>query len=177
MDRGVDKGTVRLIESLLFLENGPVNIDYIARLSKREKTEIRAAIDLLRDRLEETESALIVVENEKGDYQLSVAPELYEKLGEYYDSRKKLSFSPQALETLAIVAYKQPVTRAEIERIRGVAVGHVLRILLEHDMIRISGRKNAPGRPALYSTTNNFLKFFGLLSLKDLPNLSEFERG
>ena len=118
----------------------------------------------------------MLIENENGDYQLTINTELYEKLGKRYDTRKKLSLSPQALETLAIVAYKQPITRVEIEKIRGVGVEHVLRVLLDYELIRITGKKEVPGRPVLYGTTKNFLKFFGILSLRDLPSISEFER-
>jgi segregation and condensation protein B len=79
------------------------------------------------------------------------------------------------METLAIIAYKQPITKAEIERIRGVGVGHTLRLLLEYELIKTGGRKDVPGKPVLYTTTDKFLQFFGLLSLKDLPSLSEYE--
>ena len=90
--------------------------------------------------------------------------------------QKKVRLSSQALETLAIVAYKQPITKSEIERIRGVQVGYILKVLLEHKIIKITGKKDAPGRPLLYGTTDKFLKYFGLLSIKDLPPISEFER-
>ena len=176
MEDTKDVSTVQLIEALLFLENGPVNIQYISKVTGEKKETIRDAISQIMKRFRSSESSLIIVENDKGDYQLTIIPELYEKLGNRYDTRKKLSLSPQALETLAIIAYKQPITRAEIEKIRGVGVEHVLRILLVHDLIRITGRKDAPGRPALYNTTKNFLKFFGILSLRDLPSISEFDR-
>ena len=87
-----------------------------------------------------------------------------------------MRLSNQALETLAIIAYKQPITRIEIEKIRGVQVSHIMRILLEYKFIKFVGKKNVPGRPLLYGTTDNFLKYFGLLSLKDLPPISEFEK-
>lgn len=172
----IDKSAVQLIEALLFLENGPVHIKYIAKITGETNETIREAVSQIRERLAHTESSLVIIENENGDYQLTITPELYEKLGKRYDTRKKLSISPQALETLAIIAYRQPITRVEIEKIRGVGVEHVLRVLLEHELIRITGRKDVPGRPVLYSTTKSFLKFFGILSLQDLPSISEFER-
>ncbi|KPJ83158.1 MAG: hypothetical protein AMS17_17940 [Spirochaetes bacterium DG_61] len=177
MGEGVSNRTVQLVEALLFLENGPVNIKYLSQVTGEKREFVKEAVALIGERLRRCESSLTVIENEKGDYQLAVIPELYEILGKRYDTRKKLSLSPQALETLAIIAYKQPITRTEIEKIRGVGVGHILRLLLEHEMIRICGKKDVPGKPALYATTKNFLKFFGLLSLRDLPSLSEFERG
>jgi segregation and condensation protein B len=176
MEKEHDMDCVGLVEALLFLENGPVNIGYIAKVTGETKQRVKEAISTIRENLRQIESSLVLVENENGDFQLTINSELYEKLGKRYDTRKKLSLSPQALETLAIVAYKQPITRVEIEKIRGVGVEHVLRVLLEYELIRIKGRKDVPGRPVLYGTTRNFLKFFGILSLRDLPSISEFER-
>ncbi len=167
--------TVQLIEALLFLENRPVNAKYISRITGTDREMVEYAIDELGKRLKNSQSSLYIVQNESGEYYLTIQPALYDELAEHYDTRKKLRLSSQALETLAIIAYKQPVTRVEIERIRGVAVGHVIRTLLEYEFIRITGRKNVPGRPVLYGTTAKFLKYFGLLSLKDLPAPGEFE--
>ena len=176
MGTTIDKSAVQLIEALLFLENGPVHVRYIAKITGETRETIKEAVSQIRERLARIESSLVIIENENGDYQLTITPELYEKLGKRYDTRKKLSISPQALETLAIIAYKQPITRVEIEKIRGVGVEHVLHVLLEYELIRITGRKDVPGRPVLYGTTKSFLKFFGILSLQDLPSISEFER-
>ena len=167
--------TVQLVEALLFLENRPVHVQYISRMTGINKNEITIAISHLADRLKHTRSALYIAQNESGEYYLTIQPDLYNELADHYDTRKKLRLSTQALETLAIIAYKQPVTRIEIERVRGVSVGHVIRTLLEYELIRITGRKNVPGRPVLYGTTAKFLKYFGLLSLKDLPNPAEYE--
>jgi segregation and condensation protein B len=172
----VDKSSLQLVEALLFLENGPVNIKHIVKVIGESRETITEAISIIKQKLLARDSSLVVIENENGDFQLTINPELYEKLGKRYDTRKKLSLSPQALETLAIVAYKQPITRVEIEKIRGVGVEHVLRVLLDYELIRITGRKDVPGRPVLYGTTKSFLKFFGILSLRDLPSISEFER-
>jgi segregation and condensation protein B len=176
MGERADKNTLQLVEALLFLENGPINIKYMSKITGKSTDIINDALHQFEERLKSTESALTINKNENGDYQLIIIPVLYEQLGPFYDSRKKLSLSPQALETLAIIAYKQPITRAEIEKIRGVNVGYILRVLLEYEMIRICGKKNVPGRPILYGSTSKFLKYFGLLSLKDLPSISEFER-
>jgi len=167
--------TVQLIEALLFLENRPVNVKYISRVTGRDRKTVEVLIDKLRKRLKNSQSSLYIAQNESGEYYLTILPDLYDELAEHYDTRKKLRLSIQALETLAIIAYKQPVTRVEIERIRGVSVGHVIRTLLEYELIRIAGRKNLPGRPVLYTTTAKFLKYFGLLSLKDLPAPGEYE--
>ncbi len=167
--------TVQLIEALLFLENRPVNVKYIAQITGTNREAVEHAIDELGKRLKDSQSSLYIAKNESGEYYLTIQPALYDELAEHYDTRKKLRLSTQALETLAIIAYKQPVTRVEIERIRGVAVGHVIRTLLEYQLIRVTGRKNVPGRPVLYGTTAKFLQYFGLLSLKDLPAPGEYE--
>jgi len=171
-----DIDTTQLIEALLFLENRPVNIQYISKITGKNKKEIKESIALLVKRFQETGSSLIISENESDDYHMTISPSLYDHLGKYYDSRRKIRLSTQALETLAIIAYKQPITRMEIEKIRGVQVSHIIRILLEHKLIQFLGKKDVPGKPLLYGTTDNFLKYFGLLSLKDLPPISEFEK-
>jgi len=167
---------VRLVEAVLFLENRPVNIRALAKATGQSRENVKAALANLNERLIASESSLSIIQNERGDYYLTVDPELYESLGKHYDTRKKIKLSKQALETLSIIAYKQPVTRVEIEKIRGVGVDYVLRILLEYDLVKVVGRKSVPGRPVLYGTTGKFLQYFGLLSLRDLPSLAEFER-
>lgn len=167
----------RLVEAVLFLENRPVHVKHIARIIGCEEAAVLSALQLLEKGYREHGSSLVVMQNEGGDYFLTVRPDLYQQLGRHYDARKKIKLSTQALETLAIIAYKQPITRAEIEKIRGVKVGHVLRSLLELELVRITGRKEVPGKPVYYGTTEKFLKFFGLLSIKDLPVLSELDSG
>lgn len=168
---------IRVVEAVLFLENRPVNVKYIARIAGKETEEVREAIERLNEEYGKRGSSLQIVQNDRGDYFLTILPELYGRLRKHYDYRKKIKLSIQALETLAVIAYKQPVTRAEIEKVRGVRVGHVVRSLLELELIKIVGRKDVPGKPLLYGTTEKFLKFFGLLSIKDLPVLSELDSG
>ena len=102
--------------------------------------------------------------------------ELYgEELKKIFQRRKKQKLSKAALETLAIIAYKQPITRTEIEFIRGVSIDGVMKDLMEKNFVKIVGRKNVPGAPALYGTTKEFLQYFGLKSIKDLPTLREIK--
>ncbi len=169
-------GTIQFIEALLFLENRPVNIKFISKLSGQSEEDIKNCIKLLQNRLSSIESSLIITKNDKGDYHLTISPLQYNKLFKYYDTRKKTRLSTQALETLAIIAYKQPITRIEIESIRGVQVSHIIKVLLENKLVRFIGKKDSPGKPMLYGTTGNFLKYFGLLNIKDLPPISEFEK-
>jgi segregation and condensation protein B len=109
-----------------------------------------------------------------GGYQFRTRPEFAETIAAAQPERR-LRLSRPALETLAVVAYRQPITRAELEDVRGVDCGAVLRSLLERGLVRIVGRRDAPGRPPLYGTAAGFLETFGLRSLRDLPTLRELE--
>ena len=109
-----------------------------------------------------------------GGFQIVTDERFSDILKKFYQNREKKKMSPASLETLSIVAYKQPVTKADIEFIRGVNVDGPLKTLLERNLIRIAGRKEVPGRPILYGTSKVFLERFGLASLKELPPLSEF---
>jgi segregation and condensation protein B len=99
--------------------------------------------------------------------------EYWENLKERYGKKSEGKISRAAMETLAIVAYSQPVTRAEIEKIRGVSADNMIRLLLEKNLVREAGKKDIPGRPVMYGTTKDFLKIFGLNSIADLPKLNE----
>ena len=106
---------------------------------------------------------------------LLTLPEVFPYLKRLRKVKKAERLSPAALETLAVIAYRQPVMRAEIEAIRGVKVGPTVRTLLEHKLIDIVGRADVPGKPLQYGTTQHFLDHFGLPSLKDLPSVKEFK--
>ncbi|HEX2786470.1 MAG TPA: SMC-Scp complex subunit ScpB [Ignavibacteria bacterium] len=108
-----------------------------------------------------------------GGYQYSTKKQFALYIGKLFSERQKKKLSPSAIETLAIIAYKQPITRADMEFIRGVNVDYIVNSLLERDLITISGRANSPGRPILYSTTKNFLKVLGINAIEDLPKLKE----
>jgi segregation and condensation protein B len=104
-----------------------------------------------------------------GGYQLLTLPEFGQVLKEMHQKEADTKLTKSALETLAIIAYKQPILRADIEAIRGVACGETIRSLMEKHLVKIAGRAEVPGRPILYGTTKRFLELFGLNSLKDLP--------
>jgi segregation and condensation protein B len=110
-----------------------------------------------------------------GGYQLATKPEYYEFVQRLVESSRKQKLSKAAMETLAVIAYKQPVVRSTIESIRGVNVDGVLRTLMERDLVRIVGREDGPGRPLLFGTTREFLMRFGLNKVSDLPGLKEIE--
>ena len=113
------------------------------------------------------------IEQVAGGYQVLTLPQFADVLTALHASRSQAKLSPAAMETLAIVAYKQPILRADIESIRGVACGEVLRSLMDRHLVKIVGRAEEIGRPMLYGTTKTFLELFGLASLKDLPKVEE----
>lgn len=115
------------------------------------------------------------IEEVAGGFLVMTLPQFADVLASLHRSRAASKLSPAALETLAIVAYKQPIIRVEIEAIRGVACGEVLRSLMDRHLIKIVGRAEEIGRPMLYGTTKNFLEQFGLANLKDLPNAKELK--
>jgi segregation and condensation protein B len=164
-----------IIETLLFITDKPLSVKkFVELIEDHEVTEevVQQLIDeLATDYLEN--SALEIRHVAEG-YQIATKPEYSEYVRRLYRERTALRLSPAALETLAIIAYRQPVTKAEIEETRGVDCSGVLETLLEKKLIKIVGRKEVIGRPLLYGTTQEFLKYFGLTSLSDLPPLEQF---
>ncbi len=160
----------QVIEALLFLSEEPVKPDRMAMMLSISADEAeKLAGELLQD-FKADRRGLQVIET-AGGFQLGTRPELAPYLEKAFSEDVSSNLTAAALEALAIIAYKQPVTRIEIESIRGVRCEHVLDNLMKRKLIKISGRKEGPGRPLLYSTTPDFLKYFGLMDLKDLPPL------
>ena len=135
--------------------------------------DIREQIEVLSKEYDEQSRGFRVYEI-AGGFQLASDIRFAEILKRFYQSREKKKLSQAGLETLSVIAYRQPVTRAEIEAIRGVNVDGAVRTLMEKALIRIAGRKEVPGRPILYGTTQEFLEHFGLKSIQELPPLSEY---
>lgn len=162
-----------IVEAVLFSSDSPMPASRIASvigvLSSRE---IRAIVERLNDKYAQANCSFRI-EEIAGGFQMMTRPEFSNYLQQLYKVRSESKLSPAALETLAIVAYKQPVLRAEIEAIRGVACGEVLRSLMEKDLVKIVGRAEELGRPMLYGTTKRFMQVFGLASLEDLPKVPE----
>ena len=136
-------------------------------------SEIKTAILNLQSEYEERKSGILVVEIAEG-YQLLSNPNYASYLRSFYKTKHKEKLSKPALESMAIIAYKQPVTRSDIEVIRGVNSDGVVSHLLSKELIKVIGRKDVPGHPFVYGTTKQFLEYFGLKSLDDLPTLEEF---
>lgn len=163
-----------ILESLLFVADGPLSLQRIAEvLEGVEKGEIRSALDELQAELEATRRGVRLVEV-AGGFQMRTAKVNADWLKKFLGGRPARMSRP-TLETLAIIAYRQPITKAEIEAIRGVDVDGVINTLLDRDLIRAVARKDVPGRPFLYGTTPVFLQLFNLKDLTHLPTLKEME--
>ena len=163
-----------ILEGILFVSDSPVKlktlIDVLPDVSKES---IEQTLQSMKAECEDPAKGLELVEV-AGGVQYRTKPHLAEHINRLKKA-KPVKFSPSAMETLAIVAYRQPVIRPEIERIRGVDCGWTLRVLMEKGLVKMMGRKDLPGRPIIYGTTQTFLELFGLNSLVDLPTLKEIQ--
>ena len=164
----------KIIEALLFTSEKPITIEQMKEVIEEVETkEIKASLAEIMGEYDTLGRSFKVYEV-AGGYQMVTAPEFADYLKKFYRVKSKDKLSKPALETLAVIAYRQPITKAEIEDIRGVNVDGVVETLADRSMIKITGRKDAPGRPILYGTTKEFLERFGLSSLNELPKLGEF---
>ena len=169
--------TAATVEAVLFASGSPLTAPKIAEVAALPgQRAVRQAIEALNARYEQMGCAFRI-EKLAGGYQMLTLPEYHDVLNRLQRSRFEARLSQAALETLAIVAYRQPVLRADIEAIRGVSCGEVLRGLLEKQLIKVVGRAEVLGRPMLYGTTRRFLEVFGLDGLTSLPRTEELRRG
>lgn len=165
----------KIVEVILFIENIPLSLERISLLTHLNKEEIMASLKELKEHYSERNSGMLLLE-EDDLYSFQPVPELYPNLRQSYGRRVDRRLSRAALETLSIVAYSQPITRSEIDKIRGIQSDSIVRLLRERDYIKVNGRADKPGHPCLYGTTRKFLYEFKLKSISDLPKLSEADR-
>jgi segregation and condensation protein B len=164
------------VEAALFAADEPLTIRHLAEVAGlADAIEARRLVGKLQGLYERGQSAFSV-EELAGGFQLFSRPEFHPWLARMRHSQNDLRLSPAARETLAIVAYRQPIMRADIEAIRGVQCGEMLRLLMEKGLVRIAGRHDSLGRPVLYSTTKRFLQAFGLRNLTDLPEAEQLRQ-
>jgi segregation and condensation protein B len=164
-----------VVEALVIASPEPILAQRISQiLENTTPSQIENAVAALNERYEANGSSFRIREI-AGGYQLHILPDYIGYIEELFTRQRKVRLSRAALETLAIVAYRQPVTKTDIEHIRGVAADGVLQNLLEKNLVTISGRAATVGRPLQYGTTDEFLKFFGLASLDALPKMAEIE--
>jgi segregation and condensation protein B len=181
----------RVIEAVLFTAQKPLSIREITTaikgaqddaaadgandFSRVREPEIAAALEQLKIEYVQQERAFQLVEKAEG-WQLVTEPQYAQWVRQLYPAPKPARLSAPALETLAIIAYRQPITRADVEAVRGVNIDGVLQTLMERGLVKIAGRAEIPGRPLLYETTQFFLEHFGLRDLDELPNVEELRK-
>ena len=181
---------IRVVEALLFSAQKPLTPKELAQaikgagqdddlapneFAKTNEAEVAAALEQLKIEYIEQQRSFQVLEKADG-WQLASDPGYARWVRGLFPAAKPQRLSPPALETLAIIAYRQPITRADVEAVRGVAIDGVLQSLMERGLVKIAGRAEVPGRPLLYETTQFFLDHFGLRNLDELPNAEELRR-
>jgi len=160
------------VEALLFVAEAPLSTARIAEAAGKPVAEVRRIITELTEEYRRDERGFRI-EEIAGGYQMLTDPKYVDYIKTLHRTTEISKLTPAMLETLAIVAYRQPILRADIEAIRGVQVGPILRSLMEKGLARIAGRANTIGKPFLYGTTRKFLEHFGLKCIEDLPKAEE----
>ncbi len=165
----------RIIEALLFASEGSLKVEQVLEVVPEVDREgVEEAFSELRDFYDDTSRGFCLAPV-AGGYQLLTRPDVAPWVEKMLVGRRKQRLSRAALEVLAVVAYRQPVTRGDVEEIRGVDCGGVFRTLLDRKMVRVKGRAKTVGHPLLYVTSDHFLEHFGIPELRDLPKIEEFE--
>lgn len=159
-----------IIESLLFASGEPLKIEYIGNIIECSISFTKDLLDYMIERYSREDRGIKLI-NVNDTYQLVTKPKNSDYVQKLLKTNVRQSLSQAALETLSIIAYKQPITRIEIDEIRGVKSDRAVLTLVEKNLIKETGRLDVPGRPILYSTTDEFLKFFGLENLNQMPQL------
>ncbi len=161
-----------LIEAILFLESDPIDLNSLIKITNFSKEAVLQTLSNLKEKLSMADRGLELIEI-GGGYQMAPKIEFWDYLKGKYGKKNENRLSRAAIETLAIIAYSQPVTRVEIENIRGVAADGMIRVLLARKLIRETGKKDTPGKPVTYGTTQEFLTLFKLKSISDLPKMND----
>ena len=164
---------VSAVEAILFTSDAPLTAAKLCDVTQTtSQSAVKKATDELNQRYEQI-GASFHIKAIAGGYQMQTLPAFDDLLSRLFQTRKDMRLSQAAIETLAIIAYRQPILRADVEAIRGVACGEVLRGLIEKQLVKIVGRADVLGRPMLYGTSRRFLEVFGLASIDDLPNAEQ----
>ena len=172
-DYNLEKETA-LVEAVLSLEGEPLTEESLCKISGLPSEIIGDCISALKESYSLPQSGIELIKM-MGGWVIMPKKELWEHLKDRYGKKNEGKLSRAAMETLSIIAYKQPVTRAEIEAIRGVSADNMIRLLIEKNLIKEVGKKDIPGKPVMFGTTKEFLKIFKLNSISDLPKLDESE--
>lgn len=164
----------RIVEVILYVENEALPIEKIMDLTSLSEAEVKAALAELKEICQALNRGLTLIE-EDGMFSFTASQDLYDRLRKSYGRKVDKRLSRASMETLSIIAYSQPITRREIDKIRGVSSDTIVRILREREYIKVVGRKDVPGHPCLYGTSRKFLYDFNLQSISDLPKLGEID--
>jgi len=164
-----------LIEALLFVSGDPVTLANLKSTTELPESDLKQLVDELILEYKQKDSGVLIIEIANG-YQMVTNPLYSTWLKKFTSTNTSNRLSMPSLETLAIIAYKQPIIKAELEQIRGVNSDGVIKTLLDRRLIKIIGRKEVPGKPLLYGTTQEFLQYFGIKDLTELPTLKELAR-
>jgi len=170
-----DLSVESVVEAVLFASDEPLTAERLANIVESRVKQIRQHIKSLNEKYQANKNTFRIKQVAGGYQMMTLSPYNY-WLKKLLRARSDSKLSPAALETLAIIAYKQPVIRADVEAIRGVAVGEIIRGLMYKGLVKIVGRAEVLGRPMLYGTTKKFLEIFGLNTLKDLPKVEELKK-
>lgn len=160
-----------ILEGVLFAAGDVVNLEMLSNILGDSQKEVEKIIDSLNEKFVQENRALTIRKINDG-YQMGTKTDYHKYISKLYDTKQKQNLSQAAMETLAIIAYKQPVTRQEIEKLRGVNSDRSVAVLSEFGLVEDVGRLDAPGRPLIYATTDEFLRVFGYSSLTDLPKFN-----
>lgn len=161
-----------VIESILFTMGDSVELSKLAEALELDKKEVKDIIEQMQKNYEAEDRGITITELD-GAYQMCTKPQMYDYLIKVAKQPKHYALTDVLLETLSIIAYKQPITRAEIEKIRGVSCSHAVSRLVDYNLVCELGRLDAPGRPLLFGTTEEFLRTFGVSSIEELPILNQ----
>ena len=159
-----------IVEAILFTMGDSVEINALAKAMETDVKVVKKAVEYLKEKYSKSDSGIGIIELDKA-VQLCTKKEMYEYLVKIAKSPKKAVLTDSLMETLSIIAYKQPITRLEVEKIRGVNSDHAVNRLVEFGLVQELGRLDAPGRPLLFGTTEEFLRSFGVRSLEELPSI------
>lgn len=164
-----------VIEAILFSIGDAVSISTLAEIVEAKPSEVKKIVYAMKEKMDAEDRGVTITEL-NDSFQMCSKAEMYDYLIDITKKDRKYTLTDTVLETLSIIAYKQPVTRADIEKIRGVDCSHAVNKLIELDLVKELGRMDAPGRPILFGTTEQFLRSFGVKSLEDLPEMSQVQR-